>query len=115
MVCRQRQEGERSSDETHYYISSLPVEADAQAIAKAIRSNWAVENSLHWSQDVSFKEGASKVRMDHGPANMACIRRLALTQLKRETSLHKARIPTKRHRADWDTYYMEKVLGIEPL
>ena len=112
MVRRQRQEGERSSDETHYYISSLPVEVGAQAIAKAIRSHWAVENSLHWSLDVSFKEDASKVRKDHGPANMACMRRLALTQLKRETSLQKASIQTKRHRAGWDTDYMEKVLGI---
>mgnify|MGYP003529003628 FL=1 len=112
MVRRQRQEGERSSDETHYYISSLPVEVGAQAIAKAIRSHWTVENSLHWSLDVSFKEDASKVRKDHGPANMACMRRLALTQLKRETSLQKASIQTKRHRAGWDTDYMEKVLGI---
>ena len=115
MVRRQRQEGERSSDETHYYISSLPVEVGAQAIAKAIRSHWAVENSLHWSLDVSFKEDASKVRKDHGPANMACMRRLALTQLKRETSLQKASIQTKRHRAGWDTDYMEKVLGIQTL
>ena len=116
MVRRQRQVGtQQTSDETHYYISSLPVEAGAQTIAKAIRSHWAVENNLHWSLDVSFKEDASKIRKDHGPANMACMRRLALTQLKRETSLKKASIQTKRHRAGWDTDYMEKVLGIQPL
>lgn len=111
MVRRTRQIGDKTSDETHYYISSLPLSAGAQSIAKAIRSHWAVENELHWSLDVAFREDACQVRRDEGPANLACIRRLALTQLKRETSL-KVGIKNKRSRAGWDPAYMEKVLEI---
>ena len=111
MVRRTRQVGEKTSEETHYYISSLPLSAGAQSVAHAVRSHWAVENELHWSLDVSFREDASRVRRDEGPANLACLRRLALTQLKRETSL-KASIKSKRHRAGWDPAYMLKVLGI---
>ncbi|WP_415838387.1 ISAs1 family transposase, partial [Polaromonas hydrogenivorans] len=81
MVRRTRQVAGKTSDETHYYISSLPLSASAQTIAQAIRSHWAVENELHWSLDVSFREDACKVRRDEGPANLACLRRLALTQL----------------------------------
>ena len=114
MVRRTRQVGEKISNETHYYISSLPLSAGAQSIAKAIRSHWAVENNLHWCLDVSFREDASKVRKGEGPANLACLRRLALTQLKRETSL-KASIKSKRNRAGWDQAYMEKVLDISVL
>ena len=111
MVRRTRQVGEKTSDETHYYISSLPLSAGAQSIAKAIRSHWGVENKLHWSLDVSFREDACKVRRGEGPANLACLRRLAMTQLKRETSL-KASVKSKRCRAGWDPAYMLKVLDI---
>jgi len=109
MVRRTRQVGDKSSEETHYYISSLPLSAGAKSVAQAIRSHWAVENSLHWSLDVAFREDASQVRKDEGPANLACLRRLALTQLKRETSL-KVGIKNKRCRAGWDPSYMETVL-----
>ena len=88
--------------------------AGAQRIAHAVRSHWAVENELHWSLDVSFREDASRVRRDEGPANLACVRRLALTQLKAETSL-KASIKSKRHRAGWDPAYMLKVLDFSVL
>jgi predicted transposase YbfD/YdcC len=114
MVRRTRQVGDKSSEETHYYISSLPLSAGAHRIAKAIRSHWAVENSLHWSLDVAFGEDACQVRKDEGPANLACIRRLALTQLKRETSL-KVGLKNKRSRAGWDPAYMAKVLEIDVL
>lgn len=111
MVRRTRQVGDKSSEEIHYFISSLPLSAGAQTVAHAIRSHWAVENALHWSLDVSFKEDACRVRKDEGPANLACMRRVALTQLKRETSL-KVGLKTKRSRAGWDPSYMEKVLQI---
>ena len=73
-----------TSEETHDYISSLPLSAGAKTVAHAIRSHWAVENNLHWSLDVSFGEDASRVRKDAGPANLTCMRRIALSQLKRE-------------------------------
>ena len=114
MVRRTRQVGDKTSEETHYYISSLPLSAGAQSVAKAIRSHWAIENELHWSLDVSFREDACRVRKDEGPANLACLRRVALTQLKREKSL-KVGIKNKRSRAGWDQAYMEQVLEINVL
>jgi hypothetical protein len=61
--------------------------------------------------DLTFGEDACQVRKDEGPANLACIRRLALTQLERETSL-KMGLKNKRSRAGWDPAYMAKVLEI---
>ena len=60
---------------------------------------------------MSFREDACQVRKDNAPANLACMRRLALTQLKQETS-KKLGIQGKRRRAGWDTAYLEKVLGM---
>lgn len=86
MVRRQRQIGGGLSSEDSYYISSLPLNTGAKVLAKTVRSHWAVENQLHWSLDVSFKEDDCQVRKDNAPANFTCIRRIALTQLKQETT-----------------------------
>jgi predicted transposase YbfD/YdcC len=109
MVRRTRQVDEKTSQETHYFISSLALSTGAEELAKAVRSHWSVENELHWSLDVGFREDACQVRKDNAPANFACIRRMALTQLKQETS-KKLGIQGKRRRAGWDQAYMETVL-----
>ena len=95
MVRRTRQVGGKTSEEIHYYISSLPLSAGVGTVAHAIRSHWAVENSLHWSLDVSFGEDASRVSKDEGPANLASLRRVSLTLLKADTNL-KVGIKSKR-------------------
>ena len=43
-----------------YYISSL--EAPAGRLLEAVRSHWSIENSLHWSLDVTFGEDQCRVR-----------------------------------------------------
>lgn len=109
MVRRTRQVGDKISTQDSYYLSSLALSAGAHALAKAVRSHWAVENELHWSLDVGFREDDCQVRKDNAPANLACLRRMALTQLKQETG-KKLGIQGKRRRAGWDSAYLETVL-----
>ena len=109
MVRRQRQTGDCLSSEDSFYLSSVALSTGAEVIAHAVRRHWAVENELHWSLDVGFREDACRVRKDNAPANFACLRRMALTQLKRETT-KKLGIQGKRRRAGWDQAYMETVL-----
>ena len=111
MVRRTRQVGDKISTEDSYSLSSLALSVGAQALATAVRSHWSVENELHWSLDVGFREDACQVRKDNAPANLACLRRMALTQLKQETG-KKLGIQGKRRRAGWDSEYLETVLRI---
>ena len=69
-----------------------------------------MENALHWSLDVSFGEDACRVRKDNAAHNLALLRRLALGQLKAESTL-KVGIQSKRRRAGWDLGYLGKVMG----
>ncbi len=63
-----------------YYVSSAAL--TPEALAKAVRAHWAIENSLHWVLDVTFDEDRARNRKDHGPENLAILRKLALNILQ---------------------------------
>ena len=90
-----------------YFISSLHV--PAKQFLAMVRAHWSIENSLHWSLDVTFHEDQSRVRKDHSPQNFATLRNISHNMLKRETSL-KVGIQGKRLQAGWREDYLLKVL-----
>jgi len=107
MVQRERQFDHKTEIETSYYIGSI--ENKAERFAYAVRSHWAIENSLHWVLDVTFREDESRIRKDNAPENFAVLRHIALNMIKKETSLKKS-IKSRRLRAGWDNDYLRKVL-----
>ena len=66
-------------EETRYFITSL---TGVEDFARAVRSHWGVENSLHWCLDVVFHEDACRTRKDNSSENFSVIRRIALNVLK---------------------------------
>ena len=69
----------------------------------------SIENSLHWSFDVTFRGDQSRVRKDHGPENTATLSRISHNLLKRETSLMVG-IQGKRLQAAWREDSLLKVV-----
>jgi predicted transposase YbfD/YdcC len=106
-IQAQRKIGENISIETRYFISSIA--GSAKSFARAARSHWGIENSLHWVLDVTLNEDASRIRRDNAPENLAVLRKIALNLAKRETST-KISIRRKLLRAGWDDAYLEKLL-----
>ena len=70
--------GSASTDE-RYFITSL---TDIEQFAYAVRNHWSVENQLHWSLDVVFREDASRARKDMSPLNLNVLRKTALALCK---------------------------------
>ncbi len=68
----------KTTEETAYFISSLPGTTPAADFSKGIRGHWSIENSLHYTKDVTFKEDASKVRTKQAPENISVIRNMAI-------------------------------------
>jgi predicted transposase YbfD/YdcC len=109
-VESQRTIGGRVSTERRYFISSLSG-INAEIMGQMIRSHWGVENTLHWSLDVSFGEDDCRIRKDFGAENFSRLRRIALNLLKQEKTTA-CGIKAKQHKAGWDEKYMLKVLKI---
>lgn len=93
---------------TRYYLSSLP--GTARPIARAVRSHWGIENSLHWVLDVAFREDDNRTHTGHSAENLALIRKLALNLLRLEPT-RKHGVKASRLRAGWDETYLLRVLG----
>jgi predicted transposase YbfD/YdcC len=108
-VESERHIGDEVSIERRYFIASI--DADAQRFAHAVRSHWAIENALHWSLDVTFREDECRVRQGHAAQNLALIRHLALNLLKNEKTA-KVGLKIKRSKAGWDQRYLAKVLAV---
>lgn len=104
----ERTVGDHVSTERRYFISSLP--PDAKAIGNAARQHWQIENGLHWILDVAFAEDQNRLRVGHSAENLARLRRIALSLLKRETT-NKHGIKNKRLKAGWDEDYLLKILA----
>ncbi len=108
MVYRKRYLSNQVTEETQFFLTSLP--CDAQRIGRAIRLHWGIENQLHWVLDVTFGEDASRIRRGHGPENMTLLRRMAISVLNQETS-SKRSVRQKAKLASMKPDYMIKVLA----
>jgi predicted transposase YbfD/YdcC len=120
---------DRSRFDVRYYITSSA--RSAAALAQNIRGHWGIENTLHWTLDVTFQEDLSRVRKGHGAQNMALVRKFAFNRLRAATQLSDppnlpvkpCRRPTKPPRpkslklrrkiASWDVNRLAEILMIQ--
>jgi predicted transposase YbfD/YdcC len=92
--------------EIRYYISSLAV--SVKRFATAIRSHWGIENSCHWSLDLTYREDESRIQNKHMRENFAWLRRLTLSLLKQHPG--RESVAMKRRSCGWSDDFMLEVL-----
>jgi predicted transposase YbfD/YdcC len=73
------------------------------------RAHWGIENQLHWVLDVVFDEDRARNRKDHGPENLAILRKLALNILRSHPST--ASIRRKIKRCGWEDGFLLSMLA----
>ena len=99
----------KSSIERRFFLSSLP--RDAKRFAKSVRGHWGVENALHWSLDVTFREDSSRARTMNAAQNVATLRRIALNLVKK-TPRKNVSLRQKLLLAALDDGFLKQLLGI---
>jgi predicted transposase YbfD/YdcC len=93
--------------ETRLYITSLPLLADL--IGPVVRSHWAIENSLHWVMDMTFRDDECRIRTEHAPANFTTLRHMACNLLRKAKS--KDSIRMRRKVAAWDDSFLARLIA----
>jgi predicted transposase YbfD/YdcC len=101
-----RETGDKVERETRFYLTSLSL--PAKQVGPAIRGHWAVENSLHWVMDMTFRDDECRVRTDDAPANFTTIKHLALNLFRRAPGNSSVR--SKRKAAAWDDDFLASLL-----
>jgi predicted transposase YbfD/YdcC len=103
LVCRRNGQ---ETGETRCYLSSLPM--GVRRFARAVRSHWSVENSCHWSLDMTFREDESRIREPHVRENFAWLNRFTLSLLKQHPG--KESVAMKRRACGWSDDFLLQVL-----
>lgn len=92
--------------EVRYYISSLAV--SVKRFAHAVRGHWGIENSCHWSLDITYREDESRIRNQHLRENFAWLRRFTLSLFKQHQS--RKSVAMKRNCCGWSENFMLEAL-----
>lgn len=70
----------KETTDIRYYISSL--EMGVKRFANAVRAHWGIENTCHWSLDVTYREDDSRIREKNLREHFAWLNRFTLSLLK---------------------------------
>jgi len=101
-------DGKETAD-IRYYISSLSM--GVKRFAHAVRAHWGIENTCHWSLDVTYREDESRIRDKHLRENFAWLNRFTLSLLKQHPG--KDSLVMKRRCCGWnDEFLVQTLTGV---
>lgn len=107
MIESVREMRDKTTTDRRFYITSST--SSAQTLLAASRQHWSVENALHWTLDVTFREDESRIRKGASPENYAIFRHIALNILRKDNS-KTASIKRKRHMAALDDNFRTRLV-----
>ena len=97
----------KESIDARYFISSLPL--GVKTFARAVRGHWAIENTCHWSLDVTYREDESRIREKNLRQNFAWLNRFTLSLLKQHPG--KQSIAMKRRSCGWSEEFLIETIA----
>lgn len=89
-----------------YYVSSRVIKAK-EALAE-VRSHWWIENQLHWTLDIAFREDDWKVRAKTLARTLTLIRKIAMNIIR--TSNTSGSVRARMKRAAWNNDFLTQVV-----
>lgn len=90
-----------------FYISDLTANNEFN---KYVRAHWGVENGLHWTLDMVFREDEQRKRANHADKNFAIVRKAALNLLKKDGG--KESLRSKRLKAAWNQNFLLDLIKV---
>lgn len=91
------------------YIVFSKVLSPEEAL-RVTRAHWGIENTLHWSLDVTLREDDLRARRDNAPGNIAVLNRIAMNMLSLVDDPKTSR-RGRIKRCAWEDQYLLNALG----
>lgn len=107
LCCSERIIKGKATTEVRYFIGSRKM--GVRKYAKVFRDHWRIENSLHWHLDISLSEDDSSIEKRNSAANVALMRKMALSLLKQNQT--KDSIARKRKAAALDADFLAEIIA----
>jgi predicted transposase YbfD/YdcC len=107
IVDSQREIGSKTERETRYYITSSNLAADR--LGRVVRDHWAIENSLHWVMDMTFRDDECRIRTENAPENVVTLKHMAVNLARRKKGRDSVRLALKT--AAWDDDFLAKLIA----
>jgi predicted transposase YbfD/YdcC len=107
MCCSERTVKAKTTTEVRYFIGSRKM--GVRKYAQVLRGHWRIENNLHWQLDISLREDESRIQERHGAANLALLRKMALSLLKQNPAQDS--IARKRKAAALDADFLAEIMA----
>jgi predicted transposase YbfD/YdcC len=102
-----RETADKIERETRFYLTSLGL--PASLLGPIVRSHWAIENSLHWVMDMTFRDDECRVRTDHAPANFTTVKHMAHNLIRKAPGKDSLRL--RRKVAAWDDDFLASLVA----
>ena len=96
----------KTTQSRRYFVSSALL--TPERLAHTVRAHWSIE-ATHWILDTCFHEDHARNRADHGPENLAILRKLALNVLK--SARPDISVRRKRKRSGWSDEFAKSIIG----
>jgi predicted transposase YbfD/YdcC len=96
----------KGTTDVRYFISSLPM--GVKRFAHAVRAHWGIENTCHWSLDITYREDESHLREQQLRESFAWLNRFTLSLLKQHAG--KASLIMKRRCCGWNNEFLLQTL-----
>jgi len=107
VVDSEREIGAKTERETRYYITSA--KANADTLAPMVRGHWAIENSLHWVMDMTFRDDDCRVRTNQAPENFVTLKHMAQNLVRKTPGRDSVRLRIKT--AAWNDDYLASLIA----
>jgi predicted transposase YbfD/YdcC len=107
IIDSQREIDLKTETETRYYVTSSNLPADK--LGAVVRDHWAVENSLHWVMDMTFRDDECRIRTENAPENFVTLKHMAVNLARRKKGKDSVRLTLKT--AAWDDDYLAKLIA----
>jgi predicted transposase YbfD/YdcC len=107
IVDSARETDNKTECETRYYLTSSAL--PAERLGPVVRDHWAVENSLHWVLDMTFRDDECRVRIANAPENFVTLKHMAANLARKAKGRDSLRLRLKT--AAWDDDYLASLIA----